>query len=61
MSRSAVEKKGFLAFRLTPELKKEIEDIARREQRSVPQICEFLLREVSTLTAKDAPNTCSDC
>ena len=39
-----VAKKMFLAFRLVPDLKKEIEEIAHREQRSVSQICELLLR-----------------
>jgi hypothetical protein len=39
-----VAKKEFLAFRLIPDLKKEIEEIARREQRSISQICELLLR-----------------
>jgi predicted transcriptional regulator len=39
-----VAKKVFLAFRLVPDLKKEVEEIADREQRSVSQICELLLR-----------------
>jgi hypothetical protein len=38
-------KKGFLAFRVSPELKKEIQEIAASEARSISQVCEFLLSE----------------
>lgn len=37
--------KGFLAFRVSPELKKEIQAIAVSEARSVSQVCELLLSE----------------
>ncbi len=37
--------KGFLAFRVSPELKKEIQAIAVNEARSVSQVCELLLSE----------------
>jgi len=39
-----VAKKQFLAFRLTPELKTEIEQIADSEERSISQVCELFLR-----------------
>lgn len=38
-------KKDFLAFRISPDLKKEIQEIASSEARSISQICELLLRE----------------
>ena len=37
-------KKIFLAFRVTPDLKEKIEEIANIEQRSVSQICDLFLR-----------------
>ena len=40
----AVRKQAFIGFRLPPELKREIEEIAKREERSLSQICEVLLR-----------------
>jgi hypothetical protein len=36
-------KKNFVAFRIPPELKKQIQEIADREARSVSQICGLLL------------------
>jgi hypothetical protein len=39
-----VAKKDFLAFRINPELKQQIEQIADEEQRSISQICELFLR-----------------
>jgi hypothetical protein len=39
-----VAKKNFLAFRINPELKQQIEAIADEEQRSVSQICELFLK-----------------
>ena len=39
-----VAKKIFLAFRLTPELRMEIEEIANSEERSISQVCELFLR-----------------
>lgn len=38
-------KKGFLAFRVSPALKSEIQEIADCEARSISQICELLLTE----------------
>lgn len=37
--------KNFLAFRVSPELKNEIFEIANNEARSISQICELLLAE----------------
>ena len=37
-------KSAFLGFRLNPELRKQLEKIALREERSISQICEVLLR-----------------
>jgi hypothetical protein len=38
-----VTKSDFLAFRVNPELKREIQRIADDEQRNISQICEMLL------------------
>ena len=38
-------KTDFLAFRVNPELKREIQEIADDEQRNISQICEMLLYE----------------
>ena len=43
--RHVPENKQFLAFRVTPTLKDEIQQIAGSEARSVSQICEMLLAE----------------
>jgi len=40
-----VAKSEFLAFRINPELKRDIQRIADDEQRNVSQICEMLLYE----------------
>ena len=48
-------KKGFLAFRVSPELKKEIEEIAASEVRSVSQVCELLLSEGVGVYKKQGP------
>jgi len=40
-----VTKKDFLAFRIPPELKNEIQKIADSEARSISQVCELLLAE----------------
>jgi hypothetical protein len=37
-------RRAFLGFRLKPELKMELEEIAKREERSLSQVCEILLR-----------------
>jgi hypothetical protein len=46
-------KKGFLAFRVSPELKKEIQGIAISEARSISQVCELLLSEGVDAYKKD--------
>ncbi len=38
-------KRDFLAFRVSPDLKNEIQEIAASEARSISQICELLLVE----------------
>jgi hypothetical protein len=37
-------KSAFLGFRVNPELRKQLEQIAQREERSISQVCEVLLR-----------------
>jgi hypothetical protein len=39
-----VAKKAFVGFRLNSELKAQIEVIAKKEERSMSQVCELLLR-----------------
>jgi hypothetical protein len=39
-----VAKKAFLGFRLNPDLKRQLEEIAAKEERSISQVCEMLLR-----------------
>jgi hypothetical protein len=39
-----VAKSAFLGLRINPELKKQLEAIAKSEERSISQICEVLLR-----------------
>jgi hypothetical protein len=39
-----VPKSAFLGMRISPELRKQLEQIALREERSISQICEVLLR-----------------
>jgi hypothetical protein len=39
-----VPKVAFLGFRLSPNLKKQLEAIAEKEERSMSQVCEVLLR-----------------
>jgi hypothetical protein len=62
-------KRDFLAFRISPDLKKEIQEVASSEARSISQICELLLREgvevyrkegakfMQRLVAKQKPRT----
>jgi hypothetical protein len=38
-------KKDFLAFRVSPDLKNEIQAIASNEARSISQVCDLLLAE----------------
>jgi hypothetical protein len=42
---SVVAKTEFLAFRVAPELKRELQSIADDEQRALSQVCEMLLYE----------------
>ena len=37
-------KSAFLGLRVTPELRKQLEQIAKREERSISQVCGVLLR-----------------
>ncbi len=39
-----VARKIFLGIRIDPELKKALEEVGNKEERSVSQICELLLR-----------------
>ena len=48
-------KRDFLAFRVSPELKTEIQEIAASEARSISQICELLLAEAVDAYKKDGP------
>ena len=42
---SLVTKTEFLAFRVDPELKRELQRIADDEQRALSQVCEMLLND----------------
>jgi len=46
-------KRDFLAFRVSPELKNEIQEIAASEARSISQICELFLAEGVEAYKKD--------
>jgi hypothetical protein len=48
-------KKGFLAFRVSPDLKNEIQAIAENEARSISQVCELLLSEGVQAYKKEGP------
>ena len=48
-------KKGFLAFRVSPDLKNEIQGIANSEARSISQVCELLLSEGVESYKKEGP------
>ena len=48
-------KKAFLGFRLVPELKAELEKVAAREERSISQISEILLRIGLDAYKKEGP------
>jgi hypothetical protein len=47
------ENKQFLAFRVSPELKSEIQLMADKEARSVSQVCELLLAEGVEIYSKE--------
>jgi hypothetical protein len=48
-------KKDFLAFRVSPDLKNEIQGIANSEARSISQVCELLLSEGIHAYKKEGP------
>ena len=48
-------KKEFLAFRVSPALKGDIQEIAKKEARSISQICELLLVESVEAYRKEGP------
>jgi hypothetical protein len=50
-----VAKKDFLAFRINPDLKQQIEAIADEELRSISQICELFLKGAVEDYKKDGP------
>ena len=50
-----VAKTEFLAFRVAPELKRELQSIADDEQRALSQVCEMLLREGVEAYKKEGP------
>jgi len=50
-----VAKTEFLAFRVKPELKFDIQRIADDEQRNISQICEMLLHEGVETYKKEGP------
>ena len=52
---AGVTKTDFIAFRVDPELKSDIQRIADDEQRSISQICELLLYEGVEAYKKDGP------
>jgi hypothetical protein len=52
---AGVTKTRFIAFRVDPELKGDIQRIADDEQRSISQICELLLHEGVSAYKKDGP------
>jgi hypothetical protein len=48
-------KKNFLAFRVSPDLKNDIQGIADSEARSISQVCELLLSEGVQIYKKEGP------
>ena len=50
-----VAKTEFLAFRVAPELKRELQRIADDEQRALSQVCEMLLYEGVEASGKEGP------
>jgi hypothetical protein len=50
-----VRKTDFLAFRVNPTLKRDIQQMADDEQRNLSQICEMLLYEGVEAYKKDGP------
>lgn len=52
---SIVAKTEFLAFRVAPELKRELQRIAEDEQRALSQVCEMLLYEGIEVSNREGP------
>ena len=52
---SLVAKTEFLAFRVAPELKRELQRIADDEQRALSQVCELLFYEGVEAYKKEGP------
>jgi hypothetical protein len=50
-----VAKTEFIAFRVAPELKRELQRIAGDEQRALSQICEMFLYEGVESSEKEGP------
>jgi hypothetical protein len=50
-----VAKTEFVAFRVAPELKRELQRISDDEQRAVSQVCEMLLYEGVEAYKRDGP------
>ena len=50
-----VPKTEFLAFRVSPELKRELQNMADDEQRALSQVCEMLLHEGLEAYKKEGP------
>jgi hypothetical protein len=46
-------RKVFVGIRIDPELKKSLEEIGHSEERSVSQVCEFVLRKGIDAYKKD--------
>ncbi len=52
---SSVAKTEFIAFRVPPELKRELQKIAEDEQRALSQVCEMFLYECVESSKKEGP------
>ena len=52
---SYVAKTDFLTFRVSPNLKRELQSLAEEEQRTVSQVCELLLYEALDVYKKEGP------
>jgi len=50
-----VARTGFLVFRVNPELRRDIQQIAYEEQRTITQVCEMLLHEGVEAYKKEGP------
>lgn len=50
-----VARTGFLVFRVNPDLRRDIQQIADEEQRTITQVCEMLLHEGVKAYKKEGP------